>query len=662
MQKSPYNFRYSSIFLLTGLLAACGSGSGPDGASGGGSGVGTGASSGSSGASSASAAGSGSGAGTGASAGSGSTGSAGSGSGSGPDFYAPAPAIEILKHEQAISWSSLGSAAKDLMRFSWSVSGSDDFFSAGDDGQAVEAALGVSPGLGKASTATKDTLLRSMFQFVQIETGVYRIVSSKHPNFAVDVDSSGAPILRDVRSSSRDDAAAGFLGFRVSGTDTVTIQAVGRWVVQSGVVFVEQGGFTAKNLSASGGKLSLSTGTATQFALYSPPLNFDMPFDFNPEQVSRASNAEVTPFSKGADKFETYSSKVLADYAAQVTAPGPDVRTAEAATAALADIEQSLSNEFGQMRYPAEFYLALREGLLSRIYLSAEATDAKLGQYAVPYVYFTNGTDETGMHHPFMVLVTYGLPDTMALLWDVPQPPGDGITPGYLNQDVTRSYHRENFVMKIPLRDYGLVSSIGENIMVASLASDVNDLFPDHHSYASISGLGVAIDGVVIYPTYNNTLHVSAAAGELSAHGLHSGQGLGAHYHADSYSAVGSGFDLYNASDYVGHRHPPIVSVGFDGVAGYGIYQVGDMPLDGADIPLDEFGGHSHGEYGYHYHSYPVPGVSDKLKVSYTAHQLPPLGAWAGRINMIPSFWDGTHPDYSGEGAPRYLGTGTVAQ
>eukprot|EP00752_Nemacystus_decipiens_P018848 g16904.t1 len=100
----------------------------------------------------------------------------------------------------------------------------------------------------------------------------------------------------------------------------------------------------------------------------------------------------------------------------------------------LDEIEQSLAEEGAQLRYPPEFYMTFREGMLERVYLSSESTDAHLGQLAIPYVHFTNAQDEDGVHHPFMVISTYGLPDTMALLWDVAMPPGDGSVVGYQNQ------------------------------------------------------------------------------------------------------------------------------------------------------------------------------------------------------------------------------------
>jgi len=169
---------------------------------------------------------------------------------------------------------------------------------------------------------------------------------------------------------------------------------------------------------------------------------------------------------------------------------------------------------------------------------------------------------------------------------------------------------------------------------------------------------------VVIYPSYNNSLHVAQTAAELSAHGMHSGRGLGAHYHADAHSATQEGLNLYNSSDYEGRSHPPIVSMGFDGVAGYGVYLQNDTSSDGATIDLDDFGGHEHDDYAYHYHSFPAAAITDTGNgpedpaggVSYTAHQLPPMGAWAGKINDIPEFWDGTSPNYVG-GRSVYLGT-----
>jgi len=281
------------------------------------------------------------------------------------------------------------------------------------------------------------------------------------------------------------------------------------------------------------------------------------------------------------DPVARTANDVVATYSNQVTVAGDSAETTAAAVLMIATIESTLAGESALLRYPAEFYTAFRAGLFSREYQSSDSTDGVLGQLTVPYVYFTNEADDEGVHHPFMVIASYGLPDSLTLLWDVAKPPGDGL---------------------------------------------------------------------VIYPSYNNSLHVAQTDAELSAHGMHSGRGLGAHYHADAHSATGEGLNLYNASDCSGHSHPPIVSIGFDGVAGYGVYQEGDTSSDGVSVSLDSFGGHEHDAYAYHYHSFTQAettsvgnGPGDPAGgVAYTAHQLPPLGAWSGRINDIPEFWDGT--------------------
>lgn len=393
------------------------------------------------------------------------------------------------------------------------------------------------------------------------------------------------------------------------------------------------------------------------FSLYDAPIDFSIPEDFNPSLTQRVDNDEVTPESKGGDdKIAETPSKVVDKYSDQLANAGNDAETLAAASSMLDQIEASLASQSSSLRYPKSFYLAFREGLLSRVVTSSEATDSSLMQQTVPYVYFTNETDEDGIYHPFMVIASYGLPDGLALLWDVAKPPGDGGTMDYNTQNVTRSYHQEFFLMKVPLKDYGIVSSLTENDMVNDLASDVGETAFDHHNYASISATGVAVDGVIIYPSYNNALHVAQADAELSAHGMHAGRGLGVHYHADAHSATEEGLNLYNWHDYDGHSHPPIISMGFDGVAGYGVYMSGDTTSDGVSIALDDFGGHSHGDYGYHYHSQRQDDITENGSISFTKHLLPPYGAWAGKINDIPEFWGGTAPNYVG-GNSTYLGT-----
>jgi hypothetical protein len=247
----------------------------------------------------------------------------------------------------------------------------------------------------------------------------------------------------------------------------------------------------------------------------------------------------------------------------------------------------------------------------------------------------------------------------MTHLWDVTRPPGDG-TAGtqYPDQKVTRNATTQTYMIKIPMKNYGEVETLTENTLTDNLATDERVSTFTHFNYASVSATGVAIDGVVIYPSYNNTLSFAQEVGEITSTGIHSGRGLGTHYHADGHSATGNGLNLYNAQDYEGHTHPPVISLGFDGVAGYGKYLPGDTTSDGVGIALDDWGGHTHGTYGYHYHSETAAQTSNapgSNNETFTAHMLPPRGAWRGKINDIPEFWDNRAPKYGGRPS-RYQG------
>ena len=113
-----------------------------------------------------------------------------------------------------------------------------------------------------------------------------------------------------------------------------------------------------------------------------------------------------------------------------------------------------------------------------------------------------------------------------------------------------------------------------------------------------------------------------------------------------------------------------MIGFGFDGIALYGRYlpsypdMVGytasntaassSSPVTGND--LDAYGGHTHlldGASRYHQHARPYAaktlpmggGISGGLP--YTVHSLI-TGAWRGKINDIPDFWDGAKPNTRG--------------
>ena len=578
------------------------------------------------------------------------------------DFNTPAPLIDKFTEIREVSWTELTNAPTNLTRFSFGETATSDLFVLTDATAQVDESLHVSAGLARESRATNDLLLRSMFQFVEISaaTGHYAIYSTKHGNYAVDVADDGVRlILRDVRSVSAYQAGSGsFLTFSPEASPT-TLVANGRYVFDAAdsaanntLAFASDRSWTDKEVVLStSGTLELADG-GISITLYEAPIALEIPSDFNPESRPRVENNEYyDPNAEEGDRFAATIIKVTSRYSKQVASRGVDEGTLSSAQAMLQEIDTALKNQGSQTRYPKEFYSTLREAMLRRVLLVEESNDGNIGDLTIPYVYFTNEMDENGNYHPFMVIASHGVPEALALLGDVPHPPGDGLgSGGYANQNVTRSYYIENFLLRIPMRDYGEVATVAENNLNGrSLADDRNESNYDHHNYASTNSSAVAIDGVVVFPSYNNTLNFAQEPGELSVRGMHSGRGLGVHYHADPHSAAlantsdntDPGLNLYNDSDYVGHTHPPIVSIGFDGVAGYGFYSEGDTYSDGADVALDKFGAHEHGDYGYHYHAFRTNRQTDKSVDSYISHELGPLGAWAGRINHVPDFMAG---------------------
>ncbi len=522
----------------------------------------------------------------------------------------------------------------------------------------------VASAMAATTVHSNDALLRATFKLIEVGIDTYMLVSAKHANYAVDVaDLNGARtlVLRDYRSFYMESSTAAFLTFRfVSTGSTISVTADARHVYNATTrAFIADPSWTALNVAVQTGRavLTADQGTPfTAFALYMPTLSLDIPFDFNPTRVARVSNGEYAATWDGTDRIEATIRDVAEAYRAQVSAAGPDGATSAAAETMLAEIESTLAAEGAALRYPAALYKTVRASLLARKVEVSDVYNAPIGSRTVPYVFFTNEQGSDGRHHPFMVIASYGLTEGMNHLWDVPRPPGDG-APGttYAEQQVTRSAGRQAYFAKIPLRDYGEVETLTENSMVNDLASDApGSVQRDHYNYASISATGIAVDGVVVYPILNNTLSITAAAGELSSVGIHSGRGLGVHYHADAHSATQSGLNLYNESDYAGRAHPPLITMGFDGVSGYGKYLDGDTTSHGSTTALDAWGGHGHGDYDYHYHAETAQRTAEIKgpnggSVEYVAHMLPSRGAWRGRINDIPDFWDRDAPAYGGQ-------------
>jgi len=460
-------------------------------------------------------------------------------------------------------------------------------------------------------------------------------------------------------------------------------------------------------------KITDTYASASNIIIYNSPMNVYIPTDFNPVPTSYQPNSRVSlstewlantraglESSSTKDpnvKFQNHLSSKSDNgynYKLQISKAGYDDSTNGTnyyANTMLDEIYSKVTAQGNKLRYPIDVYKTFRNGALNIILKSNSIANGDLDMNCVPYVYFTNEKDSSGKYHPFMCMATYSISDKPNRLLDVCKPPGGGGTGGYPEQDVTRDATLQLYLYKIPMLDYGLVDDLSGTVsysnskvtsilnnnynkMLTTLAYDfisnpsennnwdgkaryVSSLNYNPYNYVGISAVGVVIDGVALYPVMNNTLDSAHKCAEITNTGIHVGRGMGLHYHADGHSADTSynNLNLYNYHDYVNRKHPPLIGFGLDGIALYGIYDNNYNTMDGYSTALDSFGGHSHGDYGYHYHCHVVnnsssnnlDGSHEKL-ATYTLHILM-KGAWKGNINNVPDFWDTKKlaPEYS---------------
>jgi hypothetical protein len=450
------------------------------------------------------------------------------------------------------------------------------------------------------------------------------------------------------------------------------------------------------NLYYLNGTFLLSNSTSSYIKLYVSRINLGIPYQFNPKGVSRVANLAVSMYLKGIPstgltalinvnntltniygKSNIGTSPAGYNYYNQLYIYNTSNMTITNKTEADGYVETMLDTIYNNsnassIRYPKTLYKAFRTGLLSNTMASNSILNAYLSGNTTLQVYFTNELDNSGNYAPFMIILNTSVPSGPCRLLDVNKPPGDAInhnysstnqTTGYTNQYVTRTAGYQTFLTKIPMLKYGLAGAItsvsgnsNNSVMstIGSLASDANTTNYDYFNYASTSSCGIAVDSTQLYPVLNNSLVPSCIVGELSALGHHAGQGLGPHYHADSFQCNAMNLNLYNTTDYTNKKHPPLIGFGFDGIALYGSYTYGYNAntnksnytysnMDGYKINLDNYGAHSHGTYGYHYHAKGISSLSIPCYASkqgstrYSVYALM-YGPWAGLVTSIPSF------------------------
>ena len=503
-----------------------------------------------------------------------------------------------------------------------------------------------------SSSSTYNTYLTKLIQLVADATdpSCYRMDSHLHPNNAVDVDTSASNTLKFRNNFGKASVAYGYVCFSYDAS-THFLKAVKRYSFSlTTYAHTVDSSFALGNyyVNLQNGSYTLvsSSANATPLYFYASPIDFSIPSDFNPGGTAYVSNVAagfktksiVATVVEGASGI---SSKVSTAYKPQVASAGTNAATKTAATVMLAAIKASMDAAGESLRYDLAVYTAFRDGLLAGTLQSDAISDGVPGQNLVPYVFFTNEKDSSGKYHPFMMVVSYGNGGNPHGLRDISRPPGDSTTgSGYAAQSVTRYTNLDSYTIAIPMKDYGLVTSVIQNGLSSTLLSDTgvtpSSSNADVYNYASTADNGIMITGAVMFPVYNNTLVPSQAIAELSVGGCHVGQGGGGpHCHADGYASSGI-HGVYNDSDYVGQTHPPLIGFGYDGIALFGRYRSTDSSLLGYSTPLDAWGGHSHGTAGYHYHA--DNSVTRTLTGSGAAYTIRSLirGAYRGVTTGLP--------------------------
>jgi len=527
------------------------------------------------------------------------------------------------------------------------------------------------------STATYSTYLSKIFQAIADTSGNFRLDSHLQPNNSLDFDASDGNKLKFRNNLGKASPTYGYVTFAYDSTNN-TLQAKKRYTYSFTSAATKQGQATAytgawtedTSFSAKDYFVKLTTGTfslvqkatdATKLYLFNSPFDLGIPSFINPNAIPFVTNAAAPFLSKTTvTEIEGTSGgiykNVNATYRGQILTPGADATTKVNADAMLASIKAAVVANGEALRYDTALYTAFRDRALKSKLVSDSIADGAPGQNLVPYVYYTNEKDSSGKYHPFMVVVTYGNQASPGGLIDIPHPPGDGSSGSYPDQKVTRFSNLENYTLMIPMKDYGQVSAVTENSYntTTGYGDSNSNLYLDFtstatknvYTWADAADNGLLIDGSVMFPVYNNTLVPSHLAGELSASGCHVGQGGGGpHCHADGYQSNLS-LNLYNDSDYLNKTHPPLIGVGYDGVALFGRYRTTDSALLGYSTALDGFGGHNHDGIGYHYHAHTNKDKPELLNYTTEMHVLM-KGAYIGKTNSIPYFRSRTNDNFN---------------
>ncbi len=291
--------------------------------------------------------------------------------------------------------------------------------------------------------------------------------------------SANSIIIRDKNSFyMAEQSTIAFLVFTLAGTaSSTTVQATSRYFyntsLDSAIYELDEEWSASQWLKMDSTSVGLTTveSEATEFMLADANDLIDVSVpagsDFNPKETEWQTNSfaaypeTVWDYDDSELNSDLFLQRVD-DYYETQFGDSDDADTA--ASEALDAIETALTGQGDSLRYSKDVYLTFRESLLGYEFGAVDMYNSVLGETTVENVYFTNAADDDGVYHPFMVIASHNAPAGPQFLIDVARPPGDNCCDGgYAEQNVTRNAVLEVKLVKIPLTDYGLVSTFTDN-------------------------------------------------------------------------------------------------------------------------------------------------------------------------------------------------------
>ena len=259
----------------------------------------------------------------------------------------------------------------------------------------------------------------------------------------------------------------------------------------------------------------------------------------------------------------------------------------------------------------------------------------------------------------FIVIHSKNLPNHPTLLESIQTPPGGGDGGSYASQCVTRGYSLQQYTFKVPLSPVALATSSGAINNAEAFPDPAYSLFFFNKlTQMPTSGPSAfTVSGMPWFPNMNNVGGQTWVSCEVDQCNAHAGKGFDYHYHGDPFGPQ----CLYSCANYSGSlaAHPPLIAYGADGFPVFGRYLSAAAP--GAQVGLDECGGHSHSGIGdafiadgtYHYHSFVQTIPKGAAPQAYTSYNNGPYMCFKGDISKVANWWVGNQASY---------GSGNLAQ